>query len=275
MPAKQVKQSKTETKTKTKTDTKTKQVPETDSDRPIVESDNDTSDSENETPVVKSKKPPAKKKITLSNDSDSDVESEVETKKSPKQAPVSEPSDGDVSNSEEDDPKYTVKKQEKKVKLSSAELATEKQTLFSKMSVLNKTIDESIIQLAKMNKERNALQRALDKHDKLHDKSTLEDLEKVRKQKPKRKGTGGFKPELVPAILRKYLDLEDDATMPRPTVNKLLTAKLKSLNLKTGREAHLDKTACTALGLNVDNKTIKFEQFMGFIGSFYPPKVSQ
>lgn len=266
MPAKQVKQSKTETKTKTKP------VPETDSDRPIVESDNDTSDSDN-TPVVKSKKLPAKKKVTLSNDSDS--ESEVETKKSPKQAPVSEPSDGDVSNSEEDDPKYTVKKQEKKVKLSSAELATEKQTLFSKMSVLNKTIDESIIQLAKMNKERNALQRALDKHDKLHDKSTLEDLEKVRKQKPKRKGTGGFKPELVPAILRKYLDLEDDATMPRPTVNKLLTAKLKSLNLKTGREAHLDKTACTALGLNVDSKTIKFEQFMGFIGSFYPPKVSQ
>lgn len=244
MPAKQIK-SNTESKTESKVPKKkivAKPEPESE-EEPIVETDNDTSDS------------------------DDDKKVDIVLKKS--NSDESEASDAD----DEDDPKYNAPKQEKKHKQTSAEIVAEKSAIFTKITVLSKSVDEKYIEIGKLLRERNAEQRKLERIQKTHDKSIGEDIDRARKEKPKRKGTGGFKKESVPLILRKYLNLPDDVILSRPDINSLLTTKFKSLNLKSGQITNLDETACKELGLSCSTKTILFKEFMSFIGSFYPPKV--
>jgi hypothetical protein len=238
-----------------------------------MDTDNETSDSGVETKSPQKLKFAHSKAHTNKSHVDSESESESDNKLQSKMQSKPHVNSDNESDSDDEEAKVVIKT--KKVKQSSVELSNDKNELLKKMEGVNKVIEEALIQLTKAHKERVQLQKQFEKIEKLHVKVNSDDLEKCKKEKPKRKGTGGFKQESVPETLRKFLDLPDDAVYARPTLNGLLNNKLKLLNLKKGREAHLDKPTCKALGLDVDEKIIKFEQFMGFINSFYPPKQSK
>jgi hypothetical protein len=104
------------------------------------------------------------------------------------------------------------------------------------------------------------------------EKSHEYDLKRVRSEKPKRKGNvnGGFnKEQPVPEILRKFLNLADDVTMPRPKVVAALHNKFKELQLKDKQMTKIDMKTATKLGLEspVD---IPFGKFQTWLASFYP-----
>ena len=118
-------------------------------------------------------------------------------------------------------------------------------------------------------KEMERLQRA--DYDQL-EKSHEYDLKRVRSEKPKRKGNvnGGFnKEQPVPEVLRKFLNLADDAAMARPKVVAALHNKFKELQLKDKQMTKIDSKTANKLGLDgpVD---IPFGKFQTWLASFYP-----
>ena len=259
----------------------------------ITNNDSNESSDDN-TPVVKTKKTAPKKQIrktnnnnnnnnntsdsdestikqaTITNDSDSDESVNNEEKK--QQLPVESDSDSDASSDDNvDDPTYN-NKIDKKTKLTTSDNITEIHKFFDNSYKILKEIDESEIHITKKKKEFLSIFKKATKLFKLLPKSISDDLVKCRKEKPKRKGNGGFKKETVPDILCKYLGISNEEQMTRPQVYKILNNKFKQDKLKRGKEAILDEATCKALGLKDKNKTIGFSEFMGFIGSFYPPK---
>jgi len=235
--------------------------------KPVQETDNDTSDSDNDNTLVSNEE---KKQSIKKNDSDSDESVNNEEKK--QQLPVESDSDSDASSDDNvDDPTYN-KKIEKKTKLTTNENVTEIHTFFNESYKILKEIDELETQITKKKKEFLGIFKKATKLSKLLPKSISDDLVKCRKEKPKRKGNGGFKKETVPDVLCKYLEISNDEQMTRPQVYKILNNKFKENKLKHGKEAILDEATCKALGLKDKNKTIGFSEFMGFIGSFYPSK---
>lgn len=221
-------------------------------EKPVVETDTDSSDDETPPPKQVNKTPESKKAQVEPTDDESNQDT-----------------DSDSDNEEQ------VKKPEKKAKLSTVEIASEKSQIYKKLAELQKTKDEHLLLQTKLCKEEKALVRQLEKLDKLHDKSNSEDLIKCKKEKPKRQGNGGFKKEQVPTTLANYLDINDDVARSRPEIYKILNNKFKALGLKKGREAFLDDTACKALKLNVTSRTLGFTDFMPFINEFYPPKADK
>lgn len=118
-------------------------------------------------------------------------------------------------------------------------------------------------------KDMERLQRA--DYDQL-EKSHEYDLKRVRSEKPKRKGNvnGGFnKEQPVPEVLRKFLNLADDAALPRPKVVAALHNKFKELNLKDKQMTKIDTKTANKLGLDgpVD---IPFGKFQTWLAAFYP-----
>jgi hypothetical protein len=222
-------------------------------EKPIVETDTDSSDDDTPSPKQQFKKAPESKKAQVE--------------------PTDDESNQDTDSNSEDEEQ--VKKPEKKAKLSTAEIASEKSQIYKRLTEVYKMKEDNLLVQTKLYKEEKTLVRQLEKLDKLHDKSNSEDLIKCKKEKPKRQGNGGFKKEAVPTTLANYLDISDDVVRSRPEIYKILNDKFKALGLKKGREAFLDETACKALKQSVTSRTLGFTDFMPFINEFYPPKADK
>jgi len=160
---------------------------------------------------------------------------------------------------------------EKKVKKTWEEISNEWDENCASLKE-NETEYKSLLEKVRINqKTRAELDRKRNTLYSLMSKSKDDEVKKATKQKPKREGNknGGFNKENpVPPVLIKYLGLEDGATMKRPRVMSILTAKFKSAGLKSGQTTTLDKDTAKALGKE-KGRVIEFTAFQSFLAEFY------
>ena len=160
---------------------------------------------------------------------------------------------------------------EKKLKKTWQEVASEWEKVTSDLKENEAKHKELQETLHKNEKTRNELERHRNRLYGALAKSHDEEVKRVAKEKPKRKGNkdGGFNKETpVPPKLIKYLGLEDGVLMARPKVMSLLNDKFKADGLKNGQTTVLDKNASKSLGKEKDRE-IKFTEFQSFLKEFY------
>jgi hypothetical protein len=177
----------------------------------------------------------------------------------------SQDGDAQVAGGQEKDTK------EKKPKKTWQEVANEWEKVTADLKENESKHKELQEQIHKNEKARNELERQRNRLYAALAKSHDEEIKRVAKEKPKRKGNkeGGFNKELpVPPKLVKYLGLEDGVKMSRPKVMSLLNDKFKTEGLKNGQTTVLDKTAAKVLGKEKDRE-IKFTEFQSFLKEFY------
>ena len=189
----------------------------------------------------------------------------------------SEGSDYDDSDNESQDDDVQVagaadkESKEKKAKKTWQEVAAEWEKVTSDLKENETKHKELQEALHKNEKARNELERQRNRLYGALAKSHDEEVKRVAKEKPKRKGNkdGGFNKETpVPPKLVKYLGLDDGVQMARPKVMSLLNDKFKADGLKNGQTTVLDKNAAKALGKEKDRE-IKFTEFQSFLKEFY------
>lgn len=213
--------------------------------------DDDLSDSEDEQPV--------KETVTnVDEQSDDDSDDEQDTKQIISDASDEESEDKTVVNKKM---KETTENIKNRIKARKQEIKVLTKTKSDQLKGLKET-ETSI-------KEKERQQRS--DYD-LLEKSHESDLKRVRSEKPKRKGNvnGGFnKEQPVPEILRNFLNLPDDAALPRPKVVAALHNKFKELALKDKQTTKIDAATAKKLGLDgpVD---ISFGAFQTWLAAFYP-----
>ena len=144
--------------------------------------------------------------------------------------------------------------------------------------VLIKNLDDEIDFLDKEYKlkikKRNSIFKQFISKFKILPKIYSDDIIIAKKTKPKRKSSnnGFIKPNPVPEVLRKFLNLNDDVLLPRPTISRLLNAKFNELGLKKGQNTQLNEDVCNLLKLNYDDYKeidIKLTNFQTFLAKFY------
>ena len=235
---------------------------------------------------VETRKPvSSKSKTQVQSDSDDEqVSTKVQGTKATEKKSDKEPEDdsddsddeqqekgiiSDASDEESEDDKTT---RGKKVKETFDAVKSRIKSRKQEIKELYKTKNEQLKGLKETevnikNMERN--QRIdYDQLEKSHDS----DLKRVRSEKPKRKGNvnGGFNREQpVPEVLRKFLNLADDAALPRPKVVAALHNKFKELQLKDKQMTKIDMKTATKLGLDAP-VDIPFGKFQTWLASFYP-----
>ena len=206
------------------------------------------------------------KQTKLSKESES---KELESKESKDEESEEESEDEESEDEEKDNSKKSVK--EKKVKKTWQENIDELTQLtadFKKNENEHKLFQEN---LHKNEKARNELVKQLARSVSLLAKFHDEEIKRVLKEKPKRKGnnSSGFNKETpVPPKLIKYLSLDNDVQMSRPKVVSLLYQKFKSENLTSGQNITLDKTTAKIFGKEKDYE-FNFKQIQTFIKEIY------
>ncbi len=183
----------------------------------------------------------------------------------------SEFEESDNESQDGDDVQVAGASKEKKPKKTWQEVATEWEKVTSDLKENETKHKELQEALHKNEKARNELERQRNRLYGALAKSHDEEVKRVAKEKPKRKGNkdGGFNKETpVPPKLVKYLGLEDGVHMARPKVMSLLNDKFKADGLKNGQTTVLDKNAAKALGKEKDRE-IKFTEFQSFLKEFY------
>lgn len=189
----------------------------------------------------------------------------------------SESSDSDSDDiesdneSDNDDIKITNVSKEKKLKKTWQEVAVEWEKVSLELKENEAKHKELQEALHKNEKNRNELERQRNRLYSSLSKSHDDEIKRVVKLKPKRKGNkeGGFNKETpVPPKLIKYLGLEEGTEMSRPKVMSLLNNKFKTIGLKNGQITTLDKNTAKSLEKE-ENREIKFTEFQSFIKEFY------
>jgi hypothetical protein len=238
-----------------------------------------------ETKPVPSKVEETKSSASVKATASKDTKETKETKPTKKVEKVvveevssdSEGSDYDDSDNESQDGDAQVagatekESKEKKPKKTWQEVATEWEKVTTDLKENETKHKELQEALHKNEKARNELERQRNRLYGALAKSHDEEVKRVAKEKPKRKGNkdGGFNKETpVPPKLVKYLGLEDGVNMARPKVMSLLNDKFKADGLKNGQTTVLDKVAAKALGKEKDRE-IKFTEFQSFLKEFY------
>ena len=180
-----------------------------------------------------------------------------------------EESEESISEDEEkDNPKKSVKKKVKKTYQENNDELTQLTADFKKNENEHKLIQEN---LHKNEKTRNELVKQLTRCVSLLDKFHDEEIKRVLKEKPKRKGnsSSGFnKQGPIPPKLIKYLSLDNDVQMSRPQVVSLLYTKFKAENLTNGQNITLDKNTAKILGKEKDYE-FNFKQIQTFLKEIY------
>jgi hypothetical protein len=224
---------------------------------------------ESESKELESKESKEKESEEESKEEESEEE-ESEEEESENEESENEESESEESESEEEDnSKKSVK--DKKVKKTWQDNIDELTQLiadFKKNENEHKLIQEN---LHKNEKAHNELVKQLSRIVLLLGKSHDEELKRVLKAKPKRKGnnSSGFNKETpVPPKLIKYLSLDNDIQMSRPKVVSLLYQKFKSENLTSGQNITLDKTTAKIFGKEKDYE-FNFKQIQTFIKEIY------
>lgn len=242
-----------------------------------------------ETPVVQSNKKATKvekePKIIEASESESeeecicsDNENEDRDEEDVKDDGEEEDSDSESESESEEEDETSKKIKEKKAKESFNELCEKMEIVRSELKGKNKEISEITKELKSKEKEKNDLERQLSNILKILSKTHIDEINKVKKDKPKRKGNvnGGFNKEhLIPEKLGKFLGIAPDVMMARPKVTSALHNKFTELKLKQGQNTTLDEATVKKLGLDKEyiGKIIKFTEFQKFLASFYPKKV--
>jgi len=210
------------------------------------------------------------KELESKESKDEESEEESEDEESEDEESEDEESEDEESEDEEkDNSKKSVK--EKKVKKTWQENIDELTQLtadFKKNENEHKLIQEN---LHKNEKAHNELVKQLARSVSLLAKFHDEEIKRVLKEKPKRKGnnSSGFNKETpVPPKLIKYLSLDNDVQMSRPKVVSLLYQKFKSENLTSGQNITLDKTTAKIFGKEKDYE-FNFKQIQTFIKEIY------
>ena len=177
----------------------------------------------------------------------------------------------DDVESDNDDIKITNISKEKKLKKTWQEVAVEWEKVSLELKENEAKHKELQEALHKNEKNRNELERQRNRLYSVLSKSHDDEIKRVVKLKPKRKGNkkGGFNKETpVPLKLIKYLGLEEGTEMSRPKVMSLLNNKFKTVGLKNGQITTLDKNTAKSLEKE-ENREIKFTEFQSFIKEFY------
>jgi len=183
----------------------------------------------------------------------------------------SENSDSEDIESDNDNTKITNVSKEKKLKKTWQEVAVEWEKVSLELKeneAKHKELQETI---HKNEKNRNELERQRNRLYSALSKSHDDEIKRVGKLKPKRKGNkdGGFNKETpVPPKLIKYLGLEEGIELSRPKVMSLLNDKFKTDGLKNGQITILDKNTAKSLEKE-ENREIKFTGFQSFLKEFY------
>jgi cobalamin biosynthesis protein CobT len=207
------------------------------------------------------------------DDNDNEDEDEEEEDNDEENDDDDNEEENDDDNEEENkDEKIIIKK--KKIK----ESFNDNILQLNEFIILIKNLDEEIDNIdkeykLKIKKRNTIFKQFLSKFkniQKIHD----DELIIERKTKPKRKSSnnGFIKPNPVPEILRKFLNLDDDILLPRPTVSRLLNAKFNELGLKKGQNTQLNEEVCNLLKLNYNDYKevdIKLTSFQTFLATFY------
>lgn len=185
--------------------------------------------------------------------------------------------DEDIESEEEENPdeikdEEVIKK--KKIKESFNDNIIQLNELLLSIKNLDDEIDNIDKEYKLKIKKRNFIFRQFLSRFKNIQKVHDDEIIIARKTKPKRKSSnnGFIKPNPVPEILRKFLNLNDDVLLPRPTVSRLLNAKFNELGLKKGQNTQLNENVCNLLKLNYDDYKeidIKLTNFQTFLATFY------
>jgi hypothetical protein len=227
-----------------------------------------------------SKKITTKQQVDESEDENVNIESDNESEQ--QESDNESVSDNEVQDLDEsDDEKSNNKKKEKKEnndkkqKESFDIVAKRIETCFLNIKSLDKDILDLEKTLKHKEKDRQEHYKQISSLVKLLNKSHTEEISKKQKIKTKRTGNanGGFNREHpVPEILRKFLELPEDAMSSRPQVMSKLNNKFNSLGLKQGQITTLDQKTSRALKLSKEwtGKEIKFGEFQTFLATFYP-----
>ena len=214
----------------------------------------------------KPKKPEVLKVIDISEHDDNEEETEDD----------GEGDEGDESDESLDEESQVVKDKKKET---FTELIGRLETIRLSMKSTQKEVTDLKQQVKLKEKEYSDHERQCNSVLKLLTKSHTDEVNKVRKEKPKRKGNvnGGFNKEVpVPDVLISFLGLAPGVCMSRPKVMSALNNKFTQLGLKKGQSTTLDKATSKALKLSKDDecREIKFTEFQSFLASFYPKKVA-
>ena len=199
-----------------------------------------------------------------SNDSDSNDSDSNDSDNS------SEESDSNTSD-DEDNVKIVNISKDKKLKKTWQEIIIEWERLSLEIKENECKHKELLEILYKNEKVRNDFERQRNRLYSVLSKSHDDEIKRVKKEKPKRKGNknGGFNKESpVPPKLVKYLGLEEGIELSRPKVMSLLNDKFKTEGLKQGKITTLDKNTSKLLEKD-ENREIKFTGFQSFLKEFY------
>ena len=182
----------------------------------------------------------------------------------------SEESDSNSSD-DEDNVKVVNVCKDKKLKKTWQEIVIEWEKVSLEIKENECKHKELLEILYKNEKVRNELERQRNRLYSVLSKSHDDEIKRVKKEKPKRKGNkdGGFNKESpVPPKLVKYLGLEEGIELSRPKVMSLLNDKFKTEGLKKGQITTLDKNTSKLLEKD-ENREIKFTGFQSFLKEFY------
>ena len=183
---------------------------------------------------------------------------------------INEDDDNTENNTNKDDENNKNKK-EKPKKYNLKELISLIDIQLEIQSNSDNIISELTKELIKQVKISTTCRKNIEKLNKLMPKAHDDDINKVRKEKKKRKSNikSGILAEIpVPQILLNYLDLPESSILSRTTVFSLLNKKFSQLKLKNGQETILDKDNAKIFDVP-EGYVIKFEQFQTFLANIY------
>ena len=252
--------------------------------KPLANTNNDTDSEDNQVIVASPKtngndngndnKVAKKTPIKPNTDSDSDSDSNVPP---PVKKPIvqeSDESDSSESESESEATSKADKKNKKADKESYTSLVAKLDEIYTKKKDHTKVIAQLKETLAKAYKDDIEFDKEAFKIVKLLPKAHSEEVSKSAKQKSQRKGNGGFKTQIVPDVLHKFLvdngeNADECKELKRPELFKKLNNIFGSRNLRNGKVVTLDKKTCSDLQLDVSERVLQFSQVHPFIAEFF------
>ena len=235
----------------------------------------------NDTTISKDTKKVTNKQTKLSKESES---KESESKESESKESESKESENEESENEESENEESESEESESEESESEEEDNSKKSVKEKKDNIDE-LTQLTADFKKNENEHKLIQENLNKNEKAHSeivkqlsrivlllgKSHDEELKRLLKAKPKRKGnnSSGFNKETpVPPKLIKYLSLDNDVQMSRPKVVSLLYQKFKSENLTSGQNITLDKNTAKIFGKEKDYE-FNFKQIQTFIKEIY------
>lgn len=166
------------------------------------------------------------------------------------------------SSSEEEKPVEKAKKP-RKPKETTSDIISKLESENASLKKIESEIAEIKKSLIQKEKEHVGIQRTIDKLTAQLVKSNDNDSSKVKNTKKKE-----FKPKPIPTCLIKFLGLEDDAQLPRPTVLQHMIKKFKEKDAMEKGVITIDAKSAKVLGAE-EGRQIGFKEYNKFLSEIY------